>query len=86
MALEFQYQTVLLRFQNNYLYSESNGVYGIATYMSENISINNNAFDIISGNLSNVEYDLDVIKPGNAAIYLASKNDLINIEKLLSIR
>jgi len=65
--------------ENNYFYSESNGVYGIATYMSENISINNNAFDIISGNLSNVEYDLDVIKPGNAAIYFASKNDLINI-------
>ena len=65
--------------ENNYLYSESNGVYGIATYMSGNISINNNTFDVISGNLSDVEYDLDVIKPGNAAIYLAFKNDLVNI-------
>ncbi|MBQ9026729.1 MAG: right-handed parallel beta-helix repeat-containing protein, partial [Methanobrevibacter sp.] len=65
--------------ENNYFYGESNGVYSIATYMSENILINNNVFDIISGNLSNVEYDLDVIKPGNAAIYLASRNSAVNI-------
>ena len=39
-------------FVNNYLYGNSNGVYGIGTYMSDNISIINNTFNIFGGNLS----------------------------------
>ncbi|WP_458454357.1 right-handed parallel beta-helix repeat-containing protein [Methanobrevibacter sp.] len=53
---------------NNRLYSESNGVYGIATYMSNNISIENNDIVIYGGNLSSIMGISDVLGIGNSAI------------------
>ena len=53
---------------NNHLYSESNGVYGIATYMSNNISIENNDISIYGGNLSGIKGISDVLGIGNSAI------------------
>ena len=40
---------------NNYIYGNSTGIYGIGTYMSDNISIINNTFDIFGGNLSEID-------------------------------
>ena len=65
--------------ENNYFYSESNGAYGVACYNSSMILINDNDFNVIAGNLSNIEKSFDVIPPGNAAIYLSEDSNLINI-------
>ena len=65
--------------ENNYFYSESNGAYGVACYNSSMVLINDNDFNIIAGDLSNVVKAFDVIPPGNAAIYLSGDSDLVNI-------
>ena len=53
---------------NNHLYGDCNGVYGIATYMSNNISIENNDISIYGGNLSEIQGISDVLGIGNSAI------------------
>ena len=60
---------------NNSLYSQSNGVYGIATYDSYNISIANNTLNIFGGDLSNIKSVSDVLGIGNAAIAIIKNGD-----------
>lgn len=64
---------------DNVLYSESNGVYGIATYMSNNISIVNNHLSIFGGDLSNIGISFDALGVGNAAIAILKTSNLTNI-------
>ena len=64
---------------NNYLYGNSNGVYGIGTYMSDNISIINNTFDIFGGNLSKITEIHDILGIGQGAIGLIKFTNNTNI-------
>ncbi len=54
-------------FMNNYLYGNSTGIYGIGTYMSDNISIINNTFDIFGGNLSEITEIHDALGIGQGS-------------------
>ena len=60
---------------NNTLYSQSNGVFGIGTYDSYNISIANNTLSIFGGDLSNIKSVSDVLGIGNAAIAVIKNGD-----------
>jgi len=53
---------------SNKLYSESNGIYGISIYMSNNISIEDNEITILAGNLSDIKGVSDVLGIGTSAI------------------
>ena len=53
---------------NNKLHGQSNGIYGIGVYSSNNISIVNNSLSVFAGNLSNVNGSHDVLGIGNSAI------------------
>ena len=66
-------------FVNNYLYGNSNGVYGIGTYMSDNISIINNTFNIFGGNLSKITEIHDILGIGQGAIGLIKFTNNTNI-------
>lgn len=63
----------------NDLYSESNGVYGISIYMSNNISINDNEITIYGGNLSEIDGISDVLGIGNSAIAIIKNSNLTSI-------
>lgn len=65
--------------ENNYIYSESNGAYGIALYNSKMINITNNEIIIIGGNLSNIKHTDDVIPAGNGVIRLSNLCENITI-------
>lgn len=66
-------------FMNNYLYGNSTGIYGIGTYMSDNISIINNTFDIFGGNLSEITEIHDALGIGQGAVALIKFTNNTNI-------
>lgn len=65
--------------EDNYLYSQSNGSYAVATYMSNRINVTNNEIIINAGDLSNIKDNMDVITSGNAAVYISGLNNNISI-------
>lgn len=64
---------------NNYLYGEGNGVYGIATYKSDNISLLNNEISVFGGDLSKIGLNFDVLGSGNGAIFISKFSNNTNI-------
>lgn len=64
---------------DNYLYGNSSGIYGIGTYMSDNISIINNTFNIFGGNLSKITEIHDALGIGQGAIGLIKFTNNTNI-------
>ena len=56
--------------ENNYLFSESGGSYGIVSYISNDISITNNTLDIFTKNAS-IDYVDDIIGIGDGAIFIS---------------
>ena len=64
---------------DNYLYGNSSGIYGIGTYMSNNISIINNTFNIFGGNLSKITEIHDTLGIGQGAIGLIKFTNNTNI-------
>lgn len=68
-----------MNIERNYLFSQSNGSYGIACYMSNNISIKHNVLDIFGSNIS-MDYVGDVIGSGNSAIFIADLSKNVTIE------
>lgn len=72
--------------QYNNLYSESNGVYGAAVYLSDNISIENNNITIIAGDLNKIKSVDDVLGIGNSAIAVVKQANNISVsENLINI-
>ncbi|MCC7553367.1 MAG: right-handed parallel beta-helix repeat-containing protein [Methanobacteriaceae archaeon] len=69
--------------EGNYLWGDGSGVYGIATYMSNNISIKSNELFIFGGKLSDIGYNGDVLGNGHAAIFISRFNNGINISSNL---
>ena len=67
-----------MNIENNYLFSQSGGSYGIASYRSNNISIANNILDIFGNNIT-MDYVFDVIGQGCSAILVSEHCDNVSI-------
>ena len=65
--------------EDNYLYSQSSGAYAVATYMSDMINVTKNEIIINAGDLSNIKDNMDVIQPGNAAVYICGLNNNVSV-------
>ena len=65
--------------ENNNLYGKSNGVYAIGTYLSNNISINNNKISVFGGDLSKILEISDLLGIGNSAIAILKNSTNISI-------
>ncbi|WP_299522341.1 NosD domain-containing protein [uncultured Methanobrevibacter sp.] len=76
IELHINYNVTLV---NNYLYANSNGVYGIGIYMSDNISIINNTFHIFGKDLSKITENHDVLGIGQGAIGIIKFTNNTNI-------
>ncbi|MBE6506277.1 MAG: adhesin [Methanobrevibacter millerae] len=64
--------------EKNYLFSNSGGSYGIAAYLSNNISIINNTFDIFGKNIS-MDKVFDVIGAGDAAVFISGDCENVSV-------
>ena len=69
---------------NNVLHGQSNGIYGIGIYSSNNISIANNSLSVFGGDLSDINGSHDVLGIGNSAIaIIKNTNNTLIMDNLI---
>ena len=68
---------------NNTLYGDSNGIYAIGVYQSDNISVIDNTLSVFGGDLSKIRRVNDVLGIGNAAISIIRNTNNTSINNNL---
>lgn len=65
---------------NNNLYGESNGIYGVGIYRSENISIENNTIHVVGGDLNKISQVDDTLGIGKSAIAIIKNSNNASVK------